>query len=335
MGRSKLAACIAATTAFLLLALLPADRGAVPDSIPQASHSSGRIGVYLTSYALGKEEVVRGVLTARAAGKIDTLVINVKNNLGEVTYDSHVPLAVQIGASTGRLDLKELLPILHAQGFYLIARQVVFNDPVLAHHLGIDGDWVPANDPTAVAYNLAIAQEVASLGFDELQFDYIRYADGGGLTATYEERYTAIDAFLSQARALIAGRIPLSADLFGRVLWAWNMKRIDPIGQCLEDMSEYLDYVSPMLYPSHYTEQAYKDDPYLTVHDALISGAARVDTPIRPFLQAFDRYIPTGMSLETYIAEQIRAALECGADGYLFWNPSCDYAALYRVLGVE
>ena len=87
-----------------------------------------------------------------------------------------------------------------------------------------------------------------------------------------------------------------------------------------------------MLYPSHYSEQRYKDDPYLVVSEALTTGEARVATPFRPFLQAFQMDIPASMSFEDYIRAQIRAAQEHGADGYLFWNPSCEYAALFRVL---
>jgi len=183
-----------------------------------------------------------------------------------------------------------------------------------------------------VEYNLAIAEEVASLGFDELQFDYIRYADVGSLESRYEGRYAAVDRFLAEARRRLAGRITLSADLFGRVLWPWNERRIDPIGQSLEEMSAHLDFVSPMVYPSHYAEQAYRDDPYRVVSDALRSGKARVSASYRPFLQAFDLALPAGMSLETYIEEQIRAAEDTGADGYLFWHPACEYDTLYRVL---
>jgi len=97
-------------------------------------------------------------------------------------------------------------------------------------------------------------------------------------------------------------------------------------------MSGRLDYISPMVYPSHYAEQAYRDDPYQVVLDALRAGRDRVDTAIRPFLQAFDMALPAGMDLETYIREQIRAAEEAGAEGYLFWHPACEYDALYRAL---
>ena len=224
------------------------------------------------------------------------------------------------------------MPELRARGFYLIARQVLFYDPILASYLRRDGSWVPVDDPTAIEYNLAIAEEVTGLGFDELQFDYIRYPDGGAYDPIYDDRYAAVERFVVAAAQRLAGRITLSADLFGRVLWPWNERRIDPIGQSLETMSVHLDFVSPMLYPSHYVEQAYRDDPYRVIRDALAAGAARVDTNFRPYLQAFDRYIPAGMSLETYISEQVRAAEELGANGMLFWHPACEYAALYRAL---
>jgi len=285
--------------------------------VPIAS-GHNRIGVYLTAYALTMPSILEAVYAAKDAGQIDTLVINVKNMHGEITYASSVPLATTIGASTGRLDLPSQLDELRSRGFYLIARQVVFFDPLLAAYLGLDDSWVPANDRVARDYNLEIASEVAGLGFDELQFDYIRYPDGGVLESVYEDRFSAIRAFLADAQDRLGDQIPLSADLFGRVMWPWNSQRIDPIGQSLDDMAPYLDFISPMVYPSHYFEQTYRDDPYRTVQDALVSGTTRVDASFRPFLQAFDRHLPDSMSMETYIGEQVRAAQEHGADGYLF-----------------
>jgi len=307
---------------------LPAQETA-SSSIP-SGHD--RIGVYLTSYALTKPSILEAIHAANEAGQIDTLVINVKNMHGELTYASSITLATEIGAATGRLDLPTLLDALRSEGFYLIARQVVFFDPLLAQHLGFEDSWVPADSRTVCDYNLEIASEVAGLGFDELQFDYIRYPDGGELENIYEDRFAAITAFLSAAHARLGDRIPLSADLFGRVMWPWNSRKIDPIGQSLEDMAPYLDFISPMLYPSHYFEQVYRDDPYRTIKDALTAGDARVEASFRPFLQAFDRHLPDGMSLETYISEQIRAAQDHGADGYLFWHPACEYEPLFRVL---
>ncbi len=332
MNRAKAPGALVALLTVLIVAFYPSEPGAQGDPPPADPHGHGRVGVYLTSYALTKREVVEGIFAAQKSGKIDTVVINVKNMHGELTYDSGVPLAAEIGASTGRLDLGALVPVLRERGFYVIARQVLFYDPLLARRLGAPEAWIAVSNEIALEYNLAIAEEVASFGFDELQFDYIRYNDSGSLEAAYEERYAAVDRFLAEARRRLAGRISLSADLFGRVLWPWNERRIDPIGQSLEAMSAHLDYVSPMVYPSHYVEQAYRDDPYRVVREALLSGKTRVSASYRPFLQAFDMALPAGMSLETYIREQIRAAKEAGADGYLFWHPSCEYDALYRAL---
>jgi hypothetical protein len=331
MRRTRLPFVVTATVLIIAaVALFSSERSAPRPSL--SNPGSGRIGVYLTSHALAIPEVVAGFLAARKDGKLDALVINVKNMHGEVTYSSHVPLAQQICASTGRIDFELLLPELRRRGFYLIARQVVFFDPVLASHLGLTDDWIPADERAAVAYNLEIAEEVANLGFDEIQFDYVRFADGGDLVPAYEDRYEAIEGFLAEASERLSGKVALSADLFGRVLWPWNARRIDPIGQSLEGICPHLDFVSPMLYPSHYAEQAYRDEPYRVVTDALVGAQERVTARFRPFLQAFDLKVPTGMPLETYIEDQIRAAKDAGADGYLFWHPACDYTALYNVL---
>jgi len=332
MDRTKALGGLVALVVVGIVAFYPSQPGAQGDPPPDTPKGDARVGVYLTSYALSKRDVVEGIFTARRSGKINTVVLNVKNMHGELTYDSAVPLATTIGASTGRLDLAALVPVLRKEGFYVIARQVLFFDPLLAGHLGEEADWVPVDHEVAVHYNLQIAEEVASFGFDELQFDYIRYADVGCLESLYEERYAAVDRFLAGAVARLGARITLSADIFGRVLWPWNERRIDPIGQSLEEMSGHLDYISPMVYPSHYAEQAYRDDPYQVVLDALRAGRDRVETSLRPFLQAFDMALPTGMSLETYIREQIRAAEQAGAEGYLFWHPACEYDALYRAL---
>jgi hypothetical protein len=331
MTRAKTLAIVSVSVlAVAAIAVLSSERTA-PSGAAETP-GSARIGIYLTSHALTMPDVVSGFLSARDAGTLDALVINVKNMHGEITYASEVPLAQHLGASTGRIDFELLLPALRRRGFYVIARQVVFFDPYLARYLGRETDWVPAADKTAVAYNLAIAEEVASLGFDEIQFDYIRFEDSGDLVPVYDDRYAAVEAFLAAADDRLSGEVALSADLFGRVLWPWNERRIDPIGQSLEGIAPHVDFVSPMLYPSHYVEQAYRDDPYRVVRDALGDGRRRVEVRFRPFLQAFDLRLPEGMSLEAYIEEQIRAVEEADADGYLFWHPASDYAALYRVL---
>ncbi|MBC7092564.1 hypothetical protein H5T53_00905 [Candidatus Bipolaricaulota bacterium] len=303
-----------------------------PAALPSPASFHGRRGVYLTAYAAAQPGFLEETLDHLARFGLDTVVIDVKNNQGEVCYPSQVDLAHRIGAVKPLLDLPAVVRAVHARGMYAIARQVVFYDPLLARHLGSStAPWVLPTVEAAVEYNLAIAGEVERAGFDELQFDYIRFPDDGPIGPDYSARCVAVEAFLAHARSRLD--LPLSVDVYGRVMWPWNARRIDPIGQHLEGMAGLVDVVSPMLYPSHFVEQELKNDPYGTVRRTMDHGLARVKAPLRPFLQAFAMAIPPGMTLAEYIVAQVRAAEETGADGYLFWNPRSDYAALWEALG--
>ncbi len=309
---------------------LPAAEAPAQPAPPPRPSIHGRRGVYLTSYALARPGFLEGILAQLSAHGLDTVVVNVKNMHGEVCYKSAVELAGRIGAVAPRLDLPAILQAIHARGMYAIARQVVFYDPKLARYLGTGAQWVLPTDEAAISYNLELAREIEAAGFDELQLDYIRFPDGGKIGEDYADRCRAVEAFLARVREAVS--LPVSADVFGRVMWPWNARGIDPIGQRLEGIAQEVDVVSPMLYPSHYVERSLKEDPYRTVSLALTYGHERVDTPLRPYLQAFDRDVPASLGLPAYIAAQIRAAEDSGADGYLFWDPGSDYTALWRAL---
>ncbi|GAB4304112.1 MAG: hypothetical protein Kow0097_00530 [Candidatus Bipolaricaulota bacterium] len=292
-----------------------------------------RRGVYLTAYAAGQPDFLEGTLDRLAEHGLNTVVVDIKNNQGEVCYASGVELAQRIEAVTPLLDLAAIVRTVHARGMYAIARQVVFYDPILARHLGLpSAPWVLPTVEAAITYNLDIAAEAERVGFDEIQFDYVRFPDDGPIGPDHSTRCQAVEAFLARARARLS--LPLSADVYGRVMFPWNAQRIDPIGQHLEGMARWVDVISPMLYPSHYAEQEFKDDPYGTVRRGLECGGARVATPLRPYLQAFAMALPPGMGLAAYIVAQIEGAEEGGADGYLFWNPRCDYSAVWEALGL-
>ncbi len=291
----------------------------------------GKMGIHLSFYALSRPGFAETIAEKLSEYGLNAVVICVKDMHGTVGYGSQVPLAREIGAAVPYVKLPDLVELFRARGIYVIARQVLFYDPLLSKHLGYpDGRWVYPSDERAVDYNLAIARELEALGFDEIQFDYIRFPDDGEIGGSYPERYAAVNAFLARAREALS--VPISIDLFGRVLWPWNKEKKDPIGQCLEEMAPYVDVISPMLYPSHYVEPELKADPYRTVRLALEHGMARVQKPFRPYLQAFDMDIPPGMTLPQYILAQVRAAVEMGADGYLFWNPRSDYTHLWVAL---
>ncbi len=300
---------------------------------PPKSSFYGKRGVYLTAYAAANSAKLNEILAQSARFGLNAIVIDVKNNEGEVCYPSQVPKARAIGAVRPVLDLARLVQELHQRGFYVIARQVIFYDPILAKHFGVPtSPWVLPTEAEAVSYNLAIAQEVEGLGVDEIQFDYIRFPDHGPIGPDYSARCRAVEAFLSKAKSVLF--VPISVDVYGRVMWPWNAQKIDPIGQHLEGIARIVDVVSPMLYPSHFVEPELKADPYGTVLRTMRHGKARVEVPLRPYLQAFSMAIPTGMSLPEYILAQIKAAEESGADGYLFWNPRADYSSLWEALNL-
>jgi hypothetical protein len=309
-------------------ASLPQERAAV-----QGADWQSRRGIYLTSAVAARRERLEELVEQELTYNLNAIAIDIKDNNGIVAYDTQVPLAKAIGAREVRLDLKTLVQSLKARGLYVIARQVVFYDPKLAAHVKSRiAPWVYPTDERVIAYNLAIAEEVAESDFDEIQFDYIRYPDDGKLQGGYQARYKAVTRFLQLAHERLRPKIHLSADVFGRTLWDWNLKKIDPIGQALEDLMPYVDVLSPMIYPSHYESPRYWNDPYGTVKLSLQNGLRR-DLRLRPFLQAFQMRLPPGMTQERYILEQVRAAKELGFEGYLFWNPEGNYSALWRALG--
>jgi hypothetical protein len=318
-------------------ALVPIGKKAAPTPPLDSSAGFKIRGVYLPAAVAANPKKLQEIVENSHRVGFTALVIDIKDNHGTVAYETKVPLAQQIGARVNILKLDELLPQLKKLGFYVIARQVLFYDPKLAQYLSAlpterePQRWVSPADERVWEYNLAIAEEAASLGFDEIQFDYIRWPDGGAYKPVYAQRYDAIEQFLRRLYKRLGGKIRLSADVFGRTLWPWNLKKIDPIGQHLETFDKFFDVLSPMVYPSHYETEELRSDPYGTVKKALESGLKR-HLKLRPFLQAFEMRVPGHLSYGEYIGAQIRAVRELGLESYLFWNPRGDYTALWSAL---
>ncbi|MBE3584074.1 MAG: hypothetical protein IMX01_08175 [Limnochordaceae bacterium] len=306
-------------------------------------------GVYATGYLAGSERMPELIRTVHQAG-LDAVVIEIKDEYGRISYDSGIPLARQIGASSSKIaDVRGLLEELHREGLYVIARMVTFQDgklaeahPELAIHSRKGGlwrnrvglAWVDPGLGEVWKYEVDVAEEALQLGFDEVQFDYVRFPTDGDVTnimsvVPADQRVQAISAFLTYARQRLApyGR-PISADAFGFVATAESDLGI---GQHLEEMSQPVDYVSLMVYPSHYPAGSYGFDdpdlhPYGVVRYAMQRASERVGArKQRPWLQSFSLKHPYGPA---QLLDQLRAVQENGITSWLLWNAAGRYDQL-------
>jgi len=312
---------------------------------------------YLTYYGVGERRIRDRVLELVGRTQLNAVVIDVKGDRGLIPYRTEVRAALEAGA-LGPVIIKDfdgLLASMKAQGIYTIARIVVFKDNVLANHRKdlaiidtrtgrpwLDNEklaWVDPFREEVWDYAIAVAKEAAAKGFDEIQFDYVRFPTDGKLSAArYSQpnnsttRLPAIAAFLAKARRELGPTgVFLAADLFGYT--AFNPNDTD-IGQRIEELAPSLDYICPMVYPSgyHLGIPGYRNPvahPYEVVRESvrLIRQRSQHTTAqVRPWLQdfrdyAFDRRVFGAREVRA----QMRGAAEGGAIGWMLWNPRNDY----------
>lgn len=316
-------------------------------------------GVYITANSAANsklDEIIELINTT----ELNAVVIDVKNDSGYTLFyseaaEEYVPDAnkyVQID------DMEAFMKKLKDNNIYTIARIVTFKSPLYAvkypdraiTYKGSDkvyyadgAYWASPFDENLWKYNVAIAKEAVEHGFNEIQFDYVRFPavkssvkknldfrNPDGHSWTY-----AIQNFVKYANSEIA---PMEAyialDVFG---WTATTINDSGIGQHWEGMSNVADYMCPMVYPSHYGPNIFglpvpDAAPYKTVYNAMedsIERNANIETParLRPWLQAFTAkwvagYIPYGT---TEIRAQIQACEDLGIEDYIFWNPSNYY----------
>ncbi len=310
--------------------------------------------LYLSFYGVGNASLREQALALVDHTELNALVIDVKGDNGKIPYRTTVPLAAAVGAQgpTTVPDVAGLVRLLHERGIYVIARIVVFKDLPLASarpDLAVrtrdgavwrDRERLAWTDPfrdEVRDYNVDVAVEAARNGFDEVQFDYVRFPDAAGLVyarpSTMQSRIAAIDALLVEARRrLVPYNVFLSADVFGYVCWNLDDTMI---GQRLKNMAPLLDYISPMLYPSSFQfgipgyryAVAY---PYEIVRLSLERARERTGLPslrFRPWLQAFRDYGFDRRPFEAKeIAAEIAGAENFGAAGWMLWNPRNTYS---------
>jgi hypothetical protein len=310
--------------------------------------------LYLSFWGVGTAAIREPVLRLTANTPINAVVIDVKGDLGYVCYRTAVATATDIGAQKVITvpDIHALLDRLHKQGIYTIARIVTFKDnklgtarPKLAVHQNgsvfKDHEGLIWCDPFLAevrSYNVDLAVDAAQAGFDEIQFDYVRFPDAKGVefseAATAQSRSKAIADFLATARdRLVPFNVFLAADVFGYICWNQGDTGI---GQDINNLGAVLDYICPMLYPSGfmYGIPKYRDPvvhPYEIVRFSLDRAKERTKLdPVRfrPWLQAFADYAFDKRQFgEKEVQAQIKAAQSFGSDGWILWNPRNLYSA--------
>ena len=310
-------------------------------------------GVYLTAYSAGSSKKLGEIIDLIKRTELNAVVIDIKDYSGLVLFDTKNALATELHLKDNRYpDLKATIRRLHDNDIYVIARQTVFQDPVLAEKKpewavkrvggGLWRDrkglaWVDASRKPVWDYNVAIAKEAVEYGFDEINFDYIRFpSDGNMKTAVYAmtstKKYEVMGRFYKYITQKLADEPAwLSFDMFGFVMEKKGTDDMN-IGQRLDDALPYADYICPMMYPSHYPPGHLKlanpaAHPALVFANGLSMGAPRFEgqkAELRPWIQAFDMGA-------VYDAAKIRAQIDetekYTSAGWLMWNASNRYTS--------
>ena len=206
-------------------------------------------------------------------------------------------------------------------GYYAIARIVVFEE-------GVGASYAAAQNAEHLKDVFALAKRAQDLGFDEVQFDYIRFADKGYSDPKKKEIITNV---LKDARATL--NIPIQIDVFGSV--AYQAHPI--IGQDLRMMKEYINAVCPMLYPSHFDNDRMRmGNPYTTMLEGSLQCKAKVgekNVAVIPYIQGFAmRMSWAGVPLKDYIKAELKAVEDADTAGFLVWNAANDYHTTFEAI---
>ena len=347
---------------------------------PYAEKANGKKAIYASAYQCRNQEGINKFKKVVKDRNMNALVIDMKDDYGFLRYQTKDPLLLEKGTvSSYAVDLEKFIEEFKKENIYLIARIVTFKDKCLTKYgngkyavwdskynkawNGIKGyedivdeegnvtgtetqyydeQWVDPYSEEVWEYNIAIAKELIARGFDEIQFDYIRFpTDGLNLyNAKYRwqdkgmDKESALISFLSYARENI--NAPIGIDIYGANGWYRSGTRT---GQDSELLSEYVDVIGPMFYPSHfeqtflnyapYADRTYRIYYYGSFRNTIM---CRNRSIIRPWVQSF--YMGVSYDKQYYDEDYIRKEFFGVRDsinrGYMCWNNSGEYGVTPR-----
>lgn len=305
-------------------------------------------GIHLSIWAASRADKLKKALELTEKTELNALQLDIKDETGSVGYPTDVRLARETGSyrEGEGMEVEKVLDKCWYQGVYTIGRVVCFKDPILARKrpdlavrtpqggLWGGGLWLDPYSREVWDYLLDLCVEAARKGFREIQLDYVRFpSDGDVTTCVYPSRdgrsqVEVISGFVKYIRDGVKPYgVVLSADVFG--LTASEHGEMG-IGQEVSEMARYLDYLCPMVYPSHYGAWEYgiknpEASPYETVLESLKDFKRKLEgtgCSLRPWLQDFSLRVEYGPA---QVRAQIKACYELGISEWLLWNPNSEY----------
>jgi hypothetical protein len=314
---------------FLILSFSPSDIPAVPEARPVIR------GIYLGPGVFYSKRGLDGFFQMVDLGLLNAAVLDVKDERGKTMFSLY----------------EKFIKKAKEKGVYLIARQCVFKDEGLAFKNGgalalkdlsgniwfqeKDGYWV---DPSLVdvrTYNVSITEKAFKSGFDEVQFDYIRYPSGDRPYKNSKNKLDNLVKFLDMAKKVKPRSKRISLTFYGYTVWA---AMLSSEGQKFEEMAERVDAVYPMLYPSHFHDHFMVDSTkesrtYSLIYKSVEKARERLpekDIEVIPYLQSFTW--KSSKLGKKYVLNQLVAASDSRSDGFILWNAGGNYKKGYEEL---
>lgn len=320
----------------------------IPVALPGEPGQDPIRGVHASGWTWATPELKDPIMQMVEDGLINTVQIDLKDEAGDIWYDTSVELAHEIGAVTVLWDLEQVIQELHAQDVRVVARIVNFRDPRLAEHAVASGntDWIVQNpdgtpygkyggfanpfSPDVWEYNIALAEEAARLGVDDVLYDYVRRPDDYIENMRFPLQEGTPEQAIIDFLELSKERVHAAGARLGASVFGIAATRPDEVAQDIPAMAPHVDYIAPMVYPSHWGPGEYgvadpNSQPYDIVYASMkdfVSQLEGTGAGLISWLQDFSLGVDYG---EAEVRAQIDASADAGVPGFLLWDAATTY----------